>query len=354
MELLRRIEPLEGKMKINSRKGAFQDNALLEQVFPKHIATALREGRTIEPEHHAEVTIFFSDICGFTDMSATLEPMQVSNMLDRLYREFDQLCDKHGLYKIETIGDAYMCVSNLFTTQLDHAARVARFAMDALKAANAIPILENDPDGPHIDIRVGFHSGPVVSNVVGTLTPRFCLFGSTVNCASRMESNSVRNCIHMSPEAAALVQKQDVSLNVIRRDPVVSVKGLGKMQTYWLGHAPQVLDTEAQPDRKSRKSQFSVASMRSLASVPNARRPSNIRDLVAPPSPMAPQAMFDSVAVDIVPDDSKIDAGSSSRPSLTKSAVTVRFEENDGDESSDLASLTGETIDIELSVDSNV
>merc|ERR1711907_551312 len=104
IELMRRIEPLEGKMKVNARKGAFQDNALLEQVFPKHIATALREGRTIEPEHHAEVTIFFSDICGFTDMSATLEPVQVSNMLDRLYTVFDKLCDKHGLYRLRRLG----------------------------------------------------------------------------------------------------------------------------------------------------------------------------------------------------------------------------------------------------------
>ncbi|EDQ88293.1 uncharacterized protein MONBRDRAFT_26544 [Monosiga brevicollis MX1] len=337
VELLRRIEPLEGKMKINARKGnaMLQDNALLEQVFPKHIATALREGRTIEPEHHAEVTIFFSDICGFTDMSATLEPVQVSNMLDRLYTVFDKLCDKHGLYKIETIGDAYMCVGNLFTPQPDHAARVARFAMDALAGANAIPILEDEPDGDHIDIRVGFHSGPVVSNVVGTLTPRFCLFGSTVNCASRMESNSVRNCIHMSPEAAALVQKQDVSLNVIRRDPVVTIKGLGKMQTYWLGHAPSTQEAEAA--KPARKSLLSVASRRS------SRRASMLQDTNAAASvrariPETPHVIFDEVAVDMdagwqdedealarsnTASETNTDDGETQLSSLSESATTV-------------------------------
>ncbi|EDQ88290.1 uncharacterized protein MONBRDRAFT_9289 [Monosiga brevicollis MX1] len=318
IELLRRTEPLEGKMKASSRKGnpAFQDNALLEQVFPKHIAAALREGRPIEPEHHAEVTIFFSDICGFTDMSATLEPVQVSNMLDRLYTKFDKLCDQHGLYKIETIGDAYMCVGNLFTPQPDHAARVARFAMDAMEAANAIPILEDEPDGAHIDIRVGFHSGPVVSNVVGTLTPRFCLFGSTVNCASRMESNSVRNCIHMSPEAAALVQKQDVSLNVIRRDPMVTIKGLGKMQTYWLNKEPKADDVEAsalEPPRRKRLS--STASIRTarISGVSHqhhltesaSKRASMDADLIlgsqAKNVPQRARVMFDDVAIDMVP-----------------------------------------------------
>ncbi|EDQ85184.1 uncharacterized protein MONBRDRAFT_29467 [Monosiga brevicollis MX1] len=292
VELLRRIEPLEGKMRANSRKGGIQDNELLEQVFPKHIAAALREGRTVEPEHHAEVTIFFSDICGFTDMSATLEPVQVSNMLDRLYTVFDQLCDKHGLYKIETIGDAYMCVGNLFVPQPDHAARVARFAMDALAGANAIPIIEDEPEGDHINIRVGFHSGPVVSNVVGTLTPRFCLFGSTVNCASRMESNSVRNCIHMSPEAAALVQKHDQSLHVIQRDPVVNIKGLGKMQTYWLGHAPGMDDVEAtvKMPRKARFSTVSNQSARSPRVSLNPRHPHEHSAGGHPSSPRTDQA----------------------------------------------------------------
>ena len=83
-------------------------------------------------------------------------------------------------------------------------------------------------------VRVGFHSGPVVSNVVGSKNPRFCLFGSTVNQASRMESNSLKNCIHLSDEAAKLAIRQEPGLIIIPRAPMIDVKGLGRIPTHWL------------------------------------------------------------------------------------------------------------------------
>ena len=71
----------------------------LFDMFPPHIAKALEEGRDIEPEHRDEVTIFFSDIVGFTTLSSTMPPRKVAKMLDRLYNHFDELSAKHDLYK---------------------------------------------------------------------------------------------------------------------------------------------------------------------------------------------------------------------------------------------------------------
>jgi hypothetical protein len=73
---------------------------LLFSVFPKHVAEALRQGKKVEPEHHDMVTIFFSDIVGFTDISATLNPMKISEMLDRLYNAFDALSHYHDVFKV--------------------------------------------------------------------------------------------------------------------------------------------------------------------------------------------------------------------------------------------------------------
>ena len=69
-------------------------------------------------ENHDEVTIFFSDIVRFTDISRALSPVKVCNMLDRLYLAFDALANKHEVFKVETIGDAWMGVTNCKSTRL--------------------------------------------------------------------------------------------------------------------------------------------------------------------------------------------------------------------------------------------
>lgn len=92
-------EPLQ----LTNMKNAVRNEELLSKVFPKHIAEALREGRKVEPEHHELVTIFFSDIVSFTDISSKLSLDKVSSMLDRLYEKLDELSYKHDIFKIETI-----------------------------------------------------------------------------------------------------------------------------------------------------------------------------------------------------------------------------------------------------------
>jgi len=81
------------------------NNVVLDQVFPAHVAKALAEGQKLEPEHYESVTIFFSDIVGFTDISGSLAPEKVCDMLDRLYTRFDILSEKHDIFKVETIGE---------------------------------------------------------------------------------------------------------------------------------------------------------------------------------------------------------------------------------------------------------
>ena len=81
------------------KEGNAQSEALLFEVFPKHVAEALQAGRKVEPEQREMVTIFFSDIVGFTDISAMLPPLKISDLLDRLYNKFDELSLQHDLFK---------------------------------------------------------------------------------------------------------------------------------------------------------------------------------------------------------------------------------------------------------------
>eukprot|EP00980_Cylindrotheca_fusiformis_P000864 scaffold227_cov97-Cylindrotheca_fusiformis.AAC.2 len=219
---------------------------MLYQVFPKKVADQLKAGQKeteltfpVSPAHsenHDNVTVFFSDIVRFTDISRALPPVKVCQMLDRLYLAFDALSSKHGVFKVETIGDAWVGVTNLEGNQNDsHTKRIAQFAVEAIAAAGNTRIDEDDPSSGNVHIRVGFHSGNVVSNVIGSLNPRYGLFGDTVNTASRMESLSLSDKIHCSDVAAKLLKEQDPTFPLRKRGKV-AVKGKGTMTTYWVGN----------------------------------------------------------------------------------------------------------------------
>jgi len=206
----------------------------LFDIFPAHIAQALQEGRTVDAERKECVTIFFSDIVGFTSLAAQMDPGKVANLMGRLYGKFDALTMQYDVFKVETVGDAYMATTNLVKDQeSDHAKRIAEFAIAAVQAANETLIDIDDEDMGYVSIRVGFHSGPVVADVVGVRNPRYCLFGDTVNTASRMESNSKANRIHCSDVSAKLLKEQCPSLPLKSRG-MVSIKGKDIMHTYWV------------------------------------------------------------------------------------------------------------------------
>ncbi len=204
-------------------------------MFPEHVRRLLQAKLPVPTETHPCVTIFFSDIKGFTEISCILPPVSVKAMLDALYTFMDTCADEHGVHKLETIGDGFVAVTNVMEEQPDHAARMARFALAVLTGAASIPVNPERPGGPTIQLRIGLHTGPVVAGVVGKRNLRYCLFGHTMNIASRMESSGEPGRIQTTREAAAMIARDAVlARRIVPRPGLCDVKGQGKMRTCWV------------------------------------------------------------------------------------------------------------------------
>ncbi|XP_060936892.1 soluble guanylate cyclase 88E-like [Limanda limanda] len=205
-------------------------DSLLYAMIPKAVADRLRKGITaLETcQVFPDVTILFSDVVKFNEICIHITPMQVVDMLNEIYIVFDTLSEKHNVYKVETIRDAYMVVAGVPNKTTFHAHHTCDMALDML---SSIDHLKDPSTGDNIQIRVGIHSGMVVAGVVGLKMPRYCLFGDTVNTASRMESNGQGMQIHISQTSKDHLEHEPY---IIEERGKIFVKGKGYMKTYWL------------------------------------------------------------------------------------------------------------------------
>ncbi|XP_067354009.1 atrial natriuretic peptide receptor 1 isoform X2 [Channa argus] len=236
--LLSRMEQYANNLEelVEERTQAYHEEkrkaeALLYQILPHSVAEQLKRGETVQAEAFDSVTIYFSDIIGFTSLSAESTPLQVVTLLNDLYTCFDAIIDNFDVYKVETIGDAYMVVSGLPVRNGKlHAREVARMSLALLDAVKSFKIRHRP--NQQLKLRIGIHSGPVCAGVVGLKMPRYCLFGDTVNTASRMESNGEALRIHVSEATRQVLQ--EFSCFQLQLRGVIEVKGKGCMRTYWL------------------------------------------------------------------------------------------------------------------------
>ena len=208
------------------RREQEKSEELLLNILPEEIAHKLKEDTQAIAEYFESVTILFSDIVGFTSMSARMAPIDLVNCLNDMFSSFDRLAEKYDLEKIKTIGDAYMIVGGLPIPQHNHAAAMATMALEMQKIMENFCLSNGEP----LQIRIGIHTGPVVAGVIGVRKFSYDIWGDTVNTASRMESSGLAGKIQVSDSVYRLLQDQFT----FEERGIISVKGKGEMKTYWL------------------------------------------------------------------------------------------------------------------------
>jgi len=204
---------------------------LMLNILPKPIADRLKRGEKNIAGSYPEVTVLFSDLVGFTKMSASKTAPELVKLLNDIFSRFDKRAELLGLEKIKTIGDAYMAVGGLPIPRSDHAEIVADMALGMYQDLADF----NQDNQQEIQMRIGIHSGPVVAGVIGFTKFSYDLWGNTVNTASRMESTSGNGRIQVSAITHELLKDHFV----LEEREMIECKGLGPMLTSYVNARKQ-------------------------------------------------------------------------------------------------------------------
>ncbi len=191
---------------IIAEEKAKSDNLLLN-ILPVRIANDLKETGKTEPELFKEITVYFSDIVGFTHTSSLLSPKELIEELNEIFTNFDEIIEKYECERIKTIGDAYLAVGGMNRKNPQPEINIVRAALahiEYLKKRNKTSPIK-------WQIRVGIHTGDVIGGVVGIKKYIYDVFGDTINLAARMEQYSEPLKINISEDTYNYVKDKTVS-----------------------------------------------------------------------------------------------------------------------------------------------
>ncbi len=203
---------------------------LLLNILPAETAAELKAKGKADAKFYDEVTVLFADIKSFSSIASETSPEVLVSELHECFKAFDEIISKHGIEKIKTIGDAYLCASGIPVKNADHAATMIKVAQEMLAA---IQKRNAAKEGIHFEFRIGIHSGPIVAGVVGIKKFAYDIWGDTVNMASRMQQYGEPGMVNVSQFTYSLVKDK------FRCTPrgKIEVKGKGEVEMFFVDTA---------------------------------------------------------------------------------------------------------------------
>jgi adenylate cyclase len=200
---------------------------LLLNILPPAIAERLKRNEVNIAQGHADVTVMFADIVGFTRMTEELSPVETVKILNDVFSVFDDIADKHRVEKIKTIGDAYMACAGLDTgAQIHYADAVASMAIEMIHKVEEY----RRRTGERVQIRIGIGTGPVVAGVIGKKKFIYDMWGDTVNVAFRLAADAPAEAIHVD----LMTHRRLYNRFHFEPGQELEIKGKGRMQVFAL------------------------------------------------------------------------------------------------------------------------
>lgn len=189
-------------------KQKVQIENLLLNILPAEVADELQVNGFATPRYYESVSVLFTDFKSFTKHADALSPQEIVSELNACFIAFDDIVEKYHLEKIKTIGDSYMCAGGIPSKDDNHPINMIKASLEIqeyMQARNSLRIENNQEPW---DLRIGIHIGPVVAGVVGRKKYAYDIWGSTVNIASRMESNGEPGQVNISADTYNLIKDQ--------------------------------------------------------------------------------------------------------------------------------------------------
>ncbi|MEP7106993.1 MAG: adenylate/guanylate cyclase domain-containing protein [Ferruginibacter sp.] len=187
-------------------KGKKRSDELLLNILPSEVAEELKLKGSAEAKQFDDVTVLFTDFKDFTQISEKLKPDELVAEIHYCFKAFDNIITRHGIEKIKTVGDAYLCAGGLPTLNHTHAFDVVAAALE-IKNLILTRKREKEAKGEiAFEIRVGIHTGPVVAGIVGIKKFSYDIWGDTVNTAARMESSCEPGHVNISGSTYELIK----------------------------------------------------------------------------------------------------------------------------------------------------
>jgi len=211
-----------------------QEMARIESLFysmmPKHVAERMRRGDNHIADSADACCVFF-DIVGFTSWSTTKSPLEVVQLLTRIFRVTDIVSKKYGVLKIKTIGDCWMGASFLKSEYSDRNDEDNAYMDAPVRVVSMImDVLDYIEKSESIQIRVGASTGPVLAGCFEVDKPNYDLLGSTVNLASRLQHESPINGMTVDERTYTLTRH----LYEYHGPEIHEIRGIGPVKVWTL------------------------------------------------------------------------------------------------------------------------
>ena len=205
-------------------------DTLLGNILPKDVARELMASGSVEPRQYKSATVMFIDFKDFVSISQSLTTNELIVKLDYCFKNFDRIAARHRLEKIKTIGDAYFCAGGIPEINDTHATDCVEAALEIMRFLRQWKTEQIAADRPYFEARIGIHTGPVITGVVGETKFAYDVWGDTVNIAARIEAISEPGKINISKTTYDLVKD---SYQCEQRE-TIALKSMGPLEMYYV------------------------------------------------------------------------------------------------------------------------